>query len=189
MTELIEVDEKLEKKCPRCGKSSKNSSNSAGRCSSCLSKLKANKKNPNRYEHHHKLADDALRRQNGKNGTASHKSSGRGSRESLIRQSKAAYKKHGTGTTLSPDRKDNSKGYSSSNTRMVPKDLNRGRHKVDPKKLANWKKRLKKANLDVDDLSTLLQSKLYDYGLSDFANTLKMIDLNILFDNVDENES
>lgn len=179
--ELTAVDEKLEKKCPRCGKPSKNSGNSAGRCSSCLKKLASNKKNPDRYEHHHKLADDALRRQDGKNGTASKKSKGRGSRDSLISQSKSAYKKHGKGTTLSPDRKDNSKGYSAGNTRMVPKELNRGRHKVDSKKLSAWKKRLKKAGLDLDDLSTLLQSKLYAAGNEELAKTLEIIDLNRMF--------
>jgi hypothetical protein len=182
------VEEELEKSCPRCGKSSKNSSNKAGRCSSCLKKLKANKKNPNRYEHHHKLADDALRRQDGKNGTASKKSSGRGSRDSLIRQSKAAYKKHGTKTTLSPDRKDNSKGYSADNTRMVPKNLNRGRHKVDSKKLANWRKKLKKTGLDSDEFATLLQAKLLDQGHEELAKMVPFLDLELIISSDDSSE-
>lgn len=152
--------ELLEKKCPRCGSKSANKSNPSGRCSSCLKKLAANKKKPGHYLHNHKVADDALRRQDGKNGTASHKSKGRGSRKSIIAQTKAAEKK--AGQVLSPDRKDNSKGYSASNTRMVPKELNRGRHHVDEKKLRAWKKRLKKNDLDTASLYTLLKSKAQD---------------------------
>jgi len=95
-------------------------------------------------------ADDALRRQDGKNGTASKKSSGRGDRKSIVKQTQNAEKR--TGQKLSPDRKDNGKGYASSNTRMVPEKLNRGRHKVDGKKLAAWRKRLKK-NLEDNQIS------------------------------------
>jgi len=155
----IDVLEPLEKACPRCGKSSANSSNSAGRCSACLKKLKTNKKKPGHYLHEHKLADDALRRQDGKTKTSSAKSNGRGSRKSIISQTRRAYSKHGKGTTLSPDRKDNSKGYSSSNTRMVPKKLNQGRHTVDTKKLNNWKKKLNKTDITFDDLKTLVIAK------------------------------
>ena len=43
---------------------------------------------------------------------------------------------------------------------MVPEKLNRGRHTVDPKKLANWKKKLKKNDMTFDDLFTLVKAKI-----------------------------
>ncbi len=64
-----------------------------------------------------------------------------------------------TGQKLSPDRKDNSKGYAASNTRAVPEKLNRGRHHVDEKKLRAWKKKLKKSEIDTATLYTLMKAK------------------------------
>jgi len=157
--------EELIKSCPRCGKPSKNKSNPSGRCSSCLKKLASNKKKVGHYLHEHKVADDALRRQKGKNGTAHKKSSGLGSRKSIIRQTHAAEAK--TGQVLSPDRKDNSKGYSASNTRMVPPELNRGRHHVDKKKLAAWKKKLKKTETTDEEFYTYVLSKATEIGSSE----------------------
>lgn len=162
MEDVQQVTEVLEKRCPRCGGKSANSSNPQGRCSSCLKKLSSNKKKVGHYLHEHKVADDALRRQNGKNGTASKKSKGRGSRKQIIAKVKAGEKK--AGTVLSPDRKDNSKGYSSSNTRMVPKELNRGRHHVDGKKLRAWQKRLKKSDTSDEDFYTLVLAKANELG-------------------------
>jgi len=166
----LELIEKLEsnlldllvKSCPRCGGASANKSNPSGRCSSCLKKLSANKKKVGHYLHEHKVADDALRRQKGKNGTASKKSSGIGSRKEIISKVKTAEKK--TGQVLSPDRKDNSKGYAASNVRMVPPKLNRGRHHVDEKKLKSWKKRLKKSEVTDEELYTFLLAKAVTYG-------------------------
>ena len=112
LAEEIDAIEPLEKKCPRCGKPSADPSNPSGRCSSCLKKLRTNKKKPGHYLHEHKLADDALRRQDGKTKQSSKKTSGRGDRKSIIKQVRNAYSRHGKGTTLSPDRKDNSKGIS-----------------------------------------------------------------------------
>lgn len=152
--EGIEV---LEKKCPRCGGASANSSNPSGRCSACLKKLSSNKKKVGHYLHEHKVADDALRRQKGKNGTAKKKHSGLGTRKQIIKQTHSAEKK--AGQVLSPDRKDNSKGYSAKNTRMVPKELNRGRHHVDTKKLAAWRKRLKKSEITPEELYTFTLAK------------------------------
>ena len=152
--------EELSKACPRCGGKSANSSNPSGRCRSCLNKLAANKKKPGHYLHNHKVADDALRRQDGKTKTASKKSKGRGSRKEIISKLKSAEKK--AGQVLSPDRIKNDKGYASSNVRMVPKELNRGRHHVDEKKLKAWKKRLKKHDLNVDELYTLMKAKFQD---------------------------
>lgn len=154
--------EELAKSCPRCGKPSKNSGNSAGRCASCLKKLASNKKKVGHYLHEHKVADDALRRQDGKNGTASKKSSGRGSRKEIISKVQSAEKK--SGQVLSPDRKDNSKGYGSSNVRMVPPELNRGRHHVDGKKLKAWQKRLKKNDTSYEELQTYLLAKAEEKG-------------------------
>lgn len=154
MDQLIEP---LEKKCPRCGGSSANSSNPSGRCSACLKKLSAAKKKPGSWQRAQTKADDALRRQKGKNGTASKKTSGLGSRKSIVKQTQAAEKK--TGEKLSPDRKNNSKGYAAKNTRMVPEKLNRGRHHVDPKKLKAWKDKLKKSEIDTASLYTLMKSK------------------------------
>ena len=166
MEELTKEDikqlEELAKKCPRCGAASANKNNPAGRCSACLKKLAANKKKVGHYLHEHKVADDALRRQRGKNGTASKKSKGLGSRKEIISKVKSAEKK--TGQVLSPDRKDNAKGYSSDNVRMVKPSLNRGRHHVDPKKLAAWRKSLKKADLTADEFKTLLLAKAFETG-------------------------
>ena len=165
--------EELAKKCPRCGGKSANPSNPSGRCSACLKKLAANKKKPGHYLHLHKLADDSLRRQKGKNGTAHKKSKGLGSRKEIIDKMKSAEKK--TGQVLSPDRKDNSKGYSADNVRAVPKSLNRGRHHVDPKKLESWRKKLKKSNLTADELFTLILAKAEEEGNTVLVESLKKV--------------
>ena len=104
----MEHEEILEKgKCVRCGKANKNGGK-GGRCSSCLKKLKTARHTPGTYQRNHQQADSALRRQDGKNGTASKKSSGRGDRKSIVSQMKRAENK--TGQKLSPDRKDNGSG-------------------------------------------------------------------------------
>lgn len=165
------VLEPLEKKCPRCGGASANSSNPSGRCSACLKKLASNKKKPGHWQRAQTKADDALRRQKGKNGTAHKKSSGLGSRKSIVKQTQSAEKK--TGEKLSPDRKNNGKGYAASNTRMVPEKLNRGRHHVDEKKLRAWKKRLKKHDLTVEQFYTLMKAKAQDDSY--LSNLLKSL--------------
>ena len=153
----IDEIEELIKSCPRCGGASANKSNPAGRCRSCLDKLASNKKKPGHYLHNHKVADDAIRRQEGRNGTSPKKKSGHGTRKEIIKKVKEEEKK--TGQVVSLDRRDNSKGYTSSNVRGVDPKLNRGRHKVDPKKLAAWKAKLKKSGLSVEDFITLLKIK------------------------------
>lgn len=180
------MQEILEKaKCVRCGKPNA-SGTKGGRCSACLKKLKTAKKTPGTYQHEHKLADDALRRQNGKNGTASKKSKGRGTRKGIISKVRAAYKKYGKKTTLSPDRKNNSEGYSSSNTRMVPKKLNRGRHHVDGKKLKAW---MKKSEIDADDFVALFLAKAYetDTALGEALGSLSAEEMSVLLS--DDTES
>ena len=179
-----EIIEDLEKGgCVRCGKPSKGGGK-GGRCGSCLSKLKSDKKKPGHWQRAQTQADSALRRQDGKNGTASHKSSGRGNRKSIVKQMQSAEKK--TGEKLSPDRKDNGKGYAADNTRAVPEKLNRGRHKVDSKKLANWKKKLKKHNIDMDDLSTLFSARAYEMGNEEMAKTLEILSLDKILDSIVE---
>jgi endogenous inhibitor of DNA gyrase (YacG/DUF329 family) len=172
------MSEILEKKCPRCGKASANSSNPSGRCSACLKTLKTNRHKPGHYMRNQQQADSALRRQDGKNGTASHKSSGRGSRKEIVDKMKRAEKK--TGQKLSPDRTNNDKGYSSGNTRAVPEKLNRGRHKVDGKKLSEWHKRLKKTGVSVEDFLLLLKAKIMQdeslHQLSSDIIALEIID-------------
>lgn len=180
----MENIEKLEKSCPRCGKPSKNSGNKAGRCSACLKDLASNKKKPGHYLHNHKVADDAIRRQEGRNGTSPKKSSGHGSRKEIIDKVKREEKKHGQVVSL--DRKDNKKGYTSSNVRGVDPKLNRGRHNVDSKKLKNWKQRLKKSNIDDDSFVTMMAARALEKGdealadliqVSSFENILKALSL------------
>lgn len=158
MDKLSKIDilalEILSKACPRCGGKSANSSNASGRCRSCLNKLSRAKKTPGHWQRAQTKADDALRRQKGKAGghpTAKGTSTGNGTRKEIVSKIKRAEKK--TGQKLSPDRKDNGKGYSSSNVRAVPEHLNRGRHNVDEKKLKQWKKRLKKSQEMLNDVS------------------------------------
>jgi hypothetical protein len=167
--EMQELEE-LAKKCPRCGGASANKSNPSGRCRAHLNKLSADKKKPGHWQRAQTKADDALRRQKGKNGTASKKHSGLGSRKSIVKQTQSAEKK--TGEKLSPDRKNNAKGYAASNTRMVPEKLNRGRHHVDPKKLKAWKSRLKKCELDYDEFYTMVLAKAEQLGDTALLNLL-----------------
>jgi len=162
--------EELAKKCPRCGSASANASNPSGRCRKHLTKLSADKKKPGHWQRAQTKADDALRRQKGKNGTASKKSSGLGNRKSIVKQTQSAEKKHGQ--KLSPDRKDNGKGYAASNTRMVPEKLNRGRHKVDPKKLKAWRDRMKKSELDADLMYTSLLAKAHEINNQELVTLL-----------------
>jgi len=134
----------LSKSCPRCGGKSADSSNPSGRCRACLDKLARAKKTPGHWQRAQTKADDALRRQKGKAGghpTAKGTTRGNGTRKEIVNKIKNAESK--TGQKLSPDRKDNGKGYESSNVRAVPENLNRGRHDVDEKKLKNWKNKLK----------------------------------------------
>lgn len=170
--------EELAKSCPRCGKASANKSNPSGRCRAHLNKLASDKQKPGHWQRQQTQADGALRRQNGKNGTASHKSKGRGTRKEIIKQMGTAEKK--TGQKLSSDRKDNSKGYSPSNTRAVPQNLNRGRHKVDTKKLAAWKKKLKKCDISMENFSTLLRAKALEAGNEELAKSLQVLDINLI---------
>jgi ribosomal protein S27AE len=165
----------LSKACPRCGSASANKSNPSGRCRKHLDQLASNKKKPGHWQRAQTKFDDSKRRENGKNGTASYKSKGRAkSRKDFVKRFKSDEKK--AGAKLSPDRINNKRGYESKNVRNVPEKLNRGRHKVDPKKLSAWKKRLKKSDIDLDDLMVLLQAKALEHNNTELAKSLEMID-------------
>lgn len=153
-SKLDDLEKGSYSKCTRCGKPS----NGKSRCKACLSKLASKRKTPGSKERSWQHADQALRRERGGSGTTTggHKN-GHGNRQEIQRKMRAAEKK--TGSKLSLDRKNNERGYESKNTRAIPQSLNRGRHKVDSKKLNSWKKRLKKANLSADDLFTLMKAK------------------------------
>jgi len=166
--------EELLRSCPRCGKTSANKSNPAGRCRACLNKLATAKKTPGHWQRAQTKSDDSLRRQNGKNGTATHKSKGRGTRKEIVDKIQNAEKK--TGQKLSPDRINNDRGYESKNVRAVPEKLNRGRHKVDPKKLAAWRKKLKKHNIELDELMQILLMKSATYNQADIESALILLD-------------
>jgi len=143
-------------KCVRC--SSNKAKSKGGRCPTCLAELAKKRKSPGAPERGWKVASDASRRERGKTNKAKKKSSGTGDTTKLAKKVMAAEKK--TGQKLSPDRKDNGRGYASDNVRMVPIPLNRGRHHVNQEKLNNWKSHLKKSldahNISIDDLESLL---------------------------------
>ena len=180
----LEQLEELAKKCPRCNTPT---AGKAQRCSKHLKQLRENKKKPGHWQRAQTKADDALRRQKGKNGTAHKKSTGLGSRASIVKQTQTAEKK--TGQKLSPDRKQNGKGYAASNTRMVPEKLNRGRHHVDPKKLRAWKARLKKSDIDSELFYTALLAKANetsDTALLDMLHNMSEDGVNQYIDIFDE---
>lgn len=184
-TDIQEL-EILSKSCPRCNSASANKSNPQGRCRSCLNKLASNKKKPGHWQRAQTKADDALRRQDGKNGTASYKSKGRGTRQEIVDKVQSAEKK--IGQKLSPDRKDNSRAYAKKNVQMVPESMNRGRHTVDKKKLSAWKKRLKKSNLELEDFMTLLRSKALEQNNEELAKSLSILDIERLLQDIDTPE-
>lgn len=78
-----------------------------------------------------------------------------GTRKEIVDKIQREEKK--TGQLLSPDRIDNSKGYESSNVRAVPEELNRGRHKVDEKKLKEWREKIKKYDLTPEQMYTMMK--------------------------------
>jgi hypothetical protein len=178
--------EPLAKKCPRCGGKSANPSNPSGRCRHHLTKLSHDKKKPGSWQRAQTKADDALRRQKGKNGTANKKSSGLGNRASIVKQTQSAEKK--TGQKLSPDRKNNGKGYASTNTRMVPEKLNRGRHHVDGKKLRAWQKRLKKTDLDDEQFYTMCLAKAQEANDTALLSLLEDMHPNDLVNFINNND-
>jgi hypothetical protein len=154
----IEVLEKG--KCVRCG--GKTSGGKGGRCAACLAKLKAAKHKVGSAQRAQTKFDDSKRRESGKNGTAHKKSKGKvQSRKQFVNKFKNDEKK--TGEKLSPNRKNNSLGYASSNVENIKESLNVGRHHVDPKKLRAWKNKMKKSEIDIDTMYTLLKAKAQEH--------------------------
>jgi hypothetical protein len=151
------VEDLIKSKCVRCGNSVSGGSKGS-RCPECRKRLNAARQTPGHTERSQNKAQQAIRREKHGNGTATPKSKGKAeSNAKLAAKMQRAEKK--TGEKLSPDRKDNGSGYHSTNTRAVPEKLNRGRHKVDGKKLGDWKKRLKKSELTDDEIATLVALK------------------------------
>lgn len=166
--------EELSKACPRCNGKSANPSNPSGRCRKHLNKLAKDKKTPGHWQRSQTKFDDAKRRENGKNGTASKKNNGRAkSRKDFVKRFQRDEKK--TGSKLSPDRIKNERGYESKNVRNVPEKLNRGRHKVDPKKLKAWRDRMKKSEIDTDLMYTALLAKAEQNNQETLATLLRAL--------------
>lgn len=135
-----------------------------------LGKLKSERKRPGTKERAHQELQQAKRRERGGSGTTTGGGHSKGKFNGDYKKRRKAFQnsEKKTGTKLSPDRKDNNKGYHSSNTRLVPQKLNRGRHKVDGKKLSEWKKKVKKCNISDEQFELLIKAKLSE--CSDFDN-------------------
>jgi len=147
-----------------------------------LNKLKSQRKTPGHKERATQEVLQAKRRERGGSGTTTgghSKGHMKSSTGSAVKRFQNAERK--TGSKLSPDRKDNESGYGNGNTRYVPQHLNRGRHHVDPKKLKNWKKKLKKSELSHDDLMTILIAKAEHQGQETLAKCLRLMDPDKLF--------
>jgi len=148
-----------------------------------LNKLKSARKTPGHKERAQQQILQAKRRERGGSGTTagqngkSGHSSGhmKSKHSSAVKRYQSSEKK--AGTKLSPDRKDNNKGYASGNVRNIPQKLNRGAHKADEKKVSAWRKKLKKHNLSVDNFLTLLQVKALENGKEELYKTLQVIDI------------
>jgi hypothetical protein len=158
-----------------------------------LAKLARERKTPGHKERATQQALQAKRRERGGKGTTTGgHAKNHGDFKKLKNQVQNAEKK--TGEKLSLDRKKNGEGYGSGNTRTVPQKLNRGRHHVDPKKLKNWKKKLKKSGLELDDFMTLLRAKALQNNQEELAKALAIMDLNRaleymgFYDEVDEDD-
>jgi hypothetical protein len=151
------IEKLIKSKCVRCG-NQVNGGSKGSRCKSCMDKLTRLRHTAGSKERSWRKADDAVRRQKGENGTAKGTSDGNGNWKKIAEQHQNAEKK--VGQKLSPDRKNNNKGYNPKNTRHIPEHLNRGRHEADQKKISEWKKKLKKHNISENELATLLVSKM-----------------------------
>ena len=156
-----------------------------------LSKLKRERKTPGHKERAQQQVLQAKRRERGGKGTTagqngkSGHSSGhmKGNQGAPVKRYQSSEKK--AGTKLSPDRKDNNKGYAAGNVRNIPQKLNRGRHKADEKKVKDWKKKLKKHNISVEDFTLLLRAKALQNGREDLEKALRYLDLDLIFNNAE----
>lgn len=156
---MAKANEILEKsKCVRCG-TNVSSGGPGVRCGGCRKKLNAARQKVGGTERAQVKAQQARRRENHGNGTATPKSKGKSkSNAKLAASFQSAEKK--AGEKLSPDRKNNSKGYAADNTRHIPESANVGRHHADPKKLKAFRERLKKSGVSLEEFSALLLAKM-----------------------------
>lgn len=153
-----------------------------------LNKLKRDRKTPGHKERAQQQVLQAKRRERGGSGTTAGQngkrghSSGKmkGDHGSAVKRYQSSEKK--AGTKLSPDRKDNNKGYSAGNVRNIPQKLNVGRHNADEKKVSEWRKKLKKHGISVENFMTLLQVKALENNREDLFKTLQLIDLETTLD-------
>lgn len=155
------ANEILEKsKCVRCNTEVPGGGPGV-RCGACRKKLNAARQTVGHRERAQVKSQQARRREKHGNGTATKKSKGKSeSNAKLAASFQNAEKK--AGEKLSPDRKDNSKGYAADNTRHIPEKANRGRHNADPKKLKEFRDRLKKTGLTTAELAALVYSKVQE---------------------------
>lgn len=155
------ANEILEKsKCVRCNTDVPGGGPGV-RCGACRKKLNSARQTVGHPERAQNKAQQARRRENHGNGTATPKSKGKSESNAKLASSfENAEKK--AGEKLSPDRKKNSNGYAADNTRHIPEKANRGRHNADPKKLKEFRDRLKKTGLTTAELAALVYSKVQE---------------------------
>lgn len=157
-----------------------------------LNKLKRERKTPGHKERAQQQVLQAKRRERGGPGTTAGQGgkSGHSSGKTKTKHSTAVKRFQSSekkaGTKLSPDRKDNNKGYDSKNVRHIPQNLNRGRHKADEKKVSQWRKRLKKCGIELEDFLTLLRLKALDSGQEELYKTLSLMDLELALDTIEQ---
>ena len=58
---------------------------------------------------------------------------------------------------------------------MVPEKLNRGRHKVDPKKLKSWRERMKKSEVDTNLFYIALLAKANEANQETLVTLLRAL--------------
>jgi hypothetical protein len=156
-----------------------------------LGKLRSDRKKVGHKEKATQMVLQAKRRERGGKGTKSGSggtsghSSGKMQSDTGSAVKRIQGKEKKTGANLSLDRKNNMRGYEGKNTRLVPQKMNQGRHHVDGKKLKNWKKKLKKTDLEQDQFLTLLRSKLLEKGYGELADLIKVIDIDRFIDYID----
>ena len=98
------VEELIKSKCVRCSNEVAGGTKGS-RCKACMEKLTRLRHTAGTKERSWRKADDATRRQKGKNGTAPGTSKGNGDWSDIAKKHQKAEKK--TGQKLSPDRKNN----------------------------------------------------------------------------------
>lgn len=151
-----------------------------------LNQLKRERKTPGSKERGYQQVLQAKRRENGQPGTKAGSNGSKGhSKNKMKTDTATAVKRYQgsekkAGTKLSIDRKNNSEGYGSGNTRNIPQKLNRGRHKADEKKVNEWRKKVKKCGLELDDFKSYLMAKAYEHGNEELAKSILYTDYDIL---------